>query len=264
MKQIIITGGDGFIGKRVCERLKQNKDYNLIILKEEEFDIRKPESFENLTCDYFIHMAALIRNEHPQKMMDVNVKGTFNVLEFCKRVGAKLIFTSSCGVYGNSHSPIKEDSPLAPVNYNGLTKLLGEQLCNYYSINHNVCSIILRIFNPYGPGQREGFLITDIIKQLKNEKIILKSPYPKRDYVHIDDVAEAIEKSLQVNISEIFNIGTGIGTSVKELVKMITDKPVIFENETLIEDDIHADISKAEISLNWKPKIQLNEGLQRI
>jgi len=264
MEKVIITGGKGFLGKRLNELLKG--DYDILIFdKQNGRDVTKMEDFENLDADYVIHLAALTRSQDEEDMFNVNVKGTFNVLKFCKNVKAKLIFASSSAVYGNAESPIKEDNNLNIISFYGLTKSLGEELCRFYNQNYNIPITILRVFNLYGPGQQKGFVIPDIIHQLENEKIILRNSYSKRDFIYIDDVVESVKKSMKMNSFEIINIGTGKSHSIKEVVERIGGgERIVCSQETGKADDIYADISKEKRILNWQPRVSLDEGLKRV
>jgi UDP-glucose 4-epimerase len=267
MKSIIITGSSGFIGKNLKELLE--RDYKIIEFdKGNNKDITKIEDFENLNADYVVHLAALMRKETPQEMLNVNVLGTLNVLEFCRKTGAKLIFISSSVVYGNVKGEIKEDYPLKPESFYGLTKLIGEEICKFYNKNFNVLTIILRFFNAYGKGQRDA-LIPEIISQLSEEKIVLRNPYPKKDFVYVEDIVEAINKSLNLNSFEIINIGTGKSYSVREIAETLVklngkDKKIEFLDDTKIDIDSRAIFSKAEEILKWQPTISLEEGLKKI
>ncbi|MBT3394990.1 NAD(P)-dependent oxidoreductase [archaeon] len=263
VKKILITGSEGFVGSRLIEKFENKYDLTLFDKKFNR-DITNPESFKGLDVDYVIHLAAITRSDNLFEMFDVNVNGTFNVLEFCKNSGANLIFASSSAVYGNIESPITETSNLNPSSYYAITKKLGEELCKFYYDNFSVNNTILRIFNPYGPNQTEGFLIPDILSQLGESEINLGNPYQKRDYIYIDDLVDAIDKSLDLNKFNIINIGTGTSYCVKELVKKITDKKVNFSDLSMVESDIYADISKAKKLLSWVPKVSLEEGIKYI
>ncbi len=261
MKKILITGSEGFVGNRLVEKL--GNKYNLELFdKNFNKDIINPKIFENLNADFVIHLAAITKSNDLSNMFNVNVNGTLNVLEFCKTSGAKLIFASSSAVYGDIDSPIKENSNLKPSSYYAMTKKLGEEMCRFYYDKFSVDSTILRIFNPYGPNQTDGFLISDILSQLDKSEIDLGNPRPKRDYIYIDDLVDAIDKSLDLKDFNIINIGTGISYSVKELANQITDKKINFNDNSLVKSDIYADISKAKKLLSWVPKVSLKEGIK--
>jgi nucleoside-diphosphate-sugar epimerase len=262
MKKILLTGSSGFIGKNLENVLSKN--YEVISFdRQEGKDITRKEDYLGINADYVIHLAALIKSSNLDELFNVNVKGMLNVLEFCKQSGAKLIFISSAAVYGDAQSPIKENSCFNPLSSYGLTKMMGEELCEYYHKNFGLDITTLRIFNPYGPGQPEGLLISDIISQLDNERVVLKNPGSKRDYIYIDDVVNSIVQSLNLDSFNVINIGYGKSYSVEELGKMITDKSISFRDNSINKSNIYADITKAKKLLNWKPKVSLEDGLKR-
>ncbi|MFH1607961.1 MAG: sugar phosphate nucleotidyltransferase [archaeon] len=263
--RIIVTGSSGFLGKRLVEEL--GRKYEIITFdKDEGKNIENMSDFDGLFADKIIHLAALTKNDNELEMFNVNVNGTLNVLEYCKKTGNGLVFVSSASVYGDSDSQIREDTPVNPKSFYGLTKAIAEKLCEHYNKKFGVNVIILRLFNPYGKGQQKGFLIPDIISQLENESINLGNPYPKRDLVYVDDVIDAIKKSIAKNSFEIFNVGSGESHSVMELVEKIVKgtKQVNFSDNNFINSNSYADINKAREFLGWEPKVSLDEGLMRI
>lgn len=262
MKKIILTGGSGFIGQVVYKLLK--KEYEIITLNlSSDQDITNPKTFEKLEADYVIHLAGSPK-ENGDAIIKANVIGTKNVLDFCKRTDAKMIYSSTCGVYAPSEKPMNENSELKLGSINAISKRAGELLCKHYSEAGLKNIVILRLFNVYGPGQKEGFIIPDIMKQIRNEKIFLKNPYPKRDLIYVDDVAEAIKKSLGVSGTHIVNIGSGESYSVEEIAKkIIQGKEIVFSNKIQINDNFCADITKAKQFLGWQPKTKLDEGLKK-
>jgi len=265
-KNILITGSDGFIGKRLVAKLRNDEPHYSILSydKSQGYDILNKDQLSGFNSDIVIHLAAIIRTNDLNEMYGVNIQGTLNVLEHCKKIGARIIFASSAAVYGNLRPPIREDSEFQPISHYGFTKLMGEQMCRYYSFNHGIKSLILRIFNPYGPSQKPGFLIPDILSKLNDKEIVLGNPHPKRDFIYLDDVVEAIIKSIDSEAEGTINIGTGKSYSVEEIAKMITDKKVRFSDLKKIDSDIRADITLAKRLLNWEPKIDLQEGVKRL
>ena len=263
MERVIITGADGFIGKRLTAPLKDN--YEIIFFdKTNGKDITQKNHFEGVEGNYVIHLAGLTKNASENEFFKVNVEGTLNVLEFCRKNKAKIVFPSSAAVYGNAKYKISEDQPANPGSFYGVTKLMCENLCRFYNNKYHIPITILRIFNAYGPGQQTGLLIPDIVSQLENDKITLGNSFPKRDFVYVDDIARAIVKSLDLDGFEIINIGTGEYYSVKEIADMITDRDIEYSDKTEIEDCVYSDISKAKKILNWIPEVSLKEGIRRI
>jgi GDP-4-dehydro-6-deoxy-D-mannose reductase len=277
MSKILITGSTGFVGKNLLPKLI-NLGYDVIQLSSKDGDIAKQETWINLPqTEIVIHLAS--KTSVPESWtksydyINCNLMGTVNALNYCKQHNSKLIFISSY-LYGNPDQlPIDENASLKPTNPYALSKLLSEQACEYYSKSENIKIVILRPFNIFGPGQSNNYLIQFIISQLETSNIIkVKDLIPKRDYIYIDDFTDAIVKSLTLNSNfNIFNIGSGQSYSVKEVIDIIqnllnTDASVESENERRKNEimDTIADISMANKTLNWSPKISFIEGIQNI
>lgn len=269
-KTILITGYKGFIGFHLTKFLK-DKGYKIIPLKQDIRDTIKIKDKINI----IIHLATLTKTNYSKKeMYDVNVKGTLNVLEFCKKNNIKFIFVSTASVFGNpKYLPIDENQKYNPNNIYAKTKIKGEELCKKYFKEYNLKCIILRLSNVYGKNQSKGFLIPDIIDGVKNnKKIILSSPKVRRDFIYINDVLEAFLKAIEYdkNFFDVFNIGYGSSYSIGEILDIISNlanKKVNVEYSGLRENEImntFFDISHAKSKLNWFPKIGLKEGINNL
>ncbi|MCG2691534.1 SDR family oxidoreductase, partial [Microgenomates group bacterium] len=155
MKQVLVTGSSGFIGKKLIERLKKAGVEVVEFSRNQGKNVIKEEDFKDLeTVDTVFHLAAVSGykdcSENTNLAYEVNVKGTVNVLEYCRRVGAKLIFPSTY-VYDQPYEELKtETSACKPTTHYSFTKWLGEELCGYYSRVFQVNSLILRTANVYG------------------------------------------------------------------------------------------------------------------
>ncbi len=271
MSRILITGSKGFIGEKLKKFLL---DSNYEILEYIE-DIRKPINFDG-NFDVVIHLAAktsvVDSLNNPLETMEINVLGTLNVLEFSKSKKAKVIFISTAGIYDLSSKPVGEEFPISPKNPYVQSKYLGEELCRIYSKTYNICCTVLRLFNVYGYPCKDNRITQDIMNGLLNDKQVeLSSPNNVRDYVHLDDVLEAIKLSIIYNPEKnfnIFNIGSGVGTSVKVLVNVFSiayGKEVNVKYTDFRKSEVGisiADITKAEEILGWRPKISLIEGVK--
>ena len=276
--RILVTGSSGFVGSHLVKRLK-GLGIDVICLDiKDGFDVtvwKQVQSIERF--DILFHLAAKSyvpdSYTYPRDFYHSNIIGTLNALELCRIHKAKMVFVSSY-VYGiPKYLPIDEEHPTAAFNPYAQTKIIGEQLCQGYNRDFGVPVVILRPFNIYGKGQNEDFLIPTIIKQAKTGRILLKDPCPKRDIVYIDDVIDLFIKAMEYNQTgcEIFNIGTGLSYSVRELTEMIID---LFGNNIEVEFkgqkrksevmETKADISKAKKLLGWTPRVTIREGLQRL
>ena len=285
-KRILVTGSSGFVGKNLVEELKR-QDADVLTLTDHDgrrIDIRDQQRVEaiinkirNIDIDIVYHLAAItsvpFSFENPGETYDVNVLGTLNILELCRSCNADKIVFASSYVYGQpQYLPIDEKHPLQPTNPYARSKILGEELCRAYNTDFGVKCIILRPFNIYGVGQSKNFLIPSIIAQLRYGKIELKDPEPKRDFIYISDVIDAYIKAGEFNGDfDVFNIGYGKSYSVKEIVDKIIylygkDVKVKYSGERRKNEimDTIADIKKAKEKLDWKPSVEIDNGLSNI
>ena len=272
--KIIVTGSSGFIGKNLMEEFK-NEAYELYGFSSKDGDICDQQTWEKMPkVDVIIHLAAKTfvpdSWEEDKSFIDINSLALLNAIKYCKKNNSRLIFLSSY-IYGNSLIPLKEDSDISPSNPYALSKLLAEEICKFYKKTSKLDVIILRPFNVYGPYQNELFLIPKLIKQISdNKKIVVFDTLPKRDYIYIVDLINAIKKSiLYRGESYIFNIGTGKSYSVLEVINTLqkickTNLPIETinkERKMEIEDSI-ADIDLAKRELLWYPKYSLEKAMK--
>lgn len=276
-RKVLITGSQGFIGQALLAKLSE-KNINIVTLGKDE-DITKWDCVKHIgDIDIVCHLAAVKNVPHsfkePKDTYHVNLMGTLNMLEVCRRYDAKMIFPSTAYVYGRpEYLPIDEKHPVNPSNPYARSKLLGEELCRAYNEDYGVKCIILRLFNIYGKNMDSASLIMEITRQmLRNKKIIVEDFTPKRDFVFVGDVANAFLRSMMYDASyEVFNIGCGGSHSVREIAtKLIEIYGEDIKIETLNrkrEDEIlelRANIDKAQKELGWSPKYDINEGLSEV
>lgn len=300
-KKILITGGAGFIGSAIVKRLQEaghaiyivdnlsfgSRDF--VDLPDTHFfnsDIRNREELFEILHDVkpsiVLHLAAIhfipYCNQHPFEASEINILGTMNVLDAVEACGTveSLMFASTAAVYPIIDEPIKEDSPLKPLDIYGITKLAGERICHEFHLRSRIPTMICRFFNAFGPNETNPHLIPEIEQQLKSGKrtIHLGNLEPKRDFIHTSDMANAIELLLMKFQSgfDIFNLGRGIEYSVKEVV-------AAFESElgeaVRIETDpnrvrkvermhLLANIDKLSSFTGWQPAISLEEGIRTL
>ena len=292
-----VTGGAGFVGNNIT-RLLVSKGYSVVVIdnlhtgKKEnlegvlekiefyQIDIRNYNEMEKIlkNVDGIFHQAALtIVNESFEKTkeyFDVNVKGTENIFKIAEKFKKKVVYASSSSIYGDSKQiPIKENSDRNPINPYGQTKLEDEFLAEKYA-NRGLDVIGLRYFNIFGKGQTGSYagVITQFMRKLNELKrpIIFGNGLQIRDFIHVSDIAEAnLSAMLSKTNSGFFNIGTGVGTEIINLAKIMIK---IFDSkfEPIFQDSLKGDvkISQADIILtkkmiNWESKIELEEGLRK-
>lgn len=231
--------------------------------------------------DAVVHAAALIDVEEsiekPLLYLDNNALGTATVAKACVDAGVKrLIYISSAAVYGDPIKlPIDEDHPTRPLSPYGLSKLIGEQVVDLFSRVYGLEYVVLRLFNVYGPGQTSAYagVITRFVARVKANlpPIIYGDGEQTRDFVNVRDVCGAVELALVTDhVNEIYNIGSGAATRIKDLAKLVT-KLAGVEGEPIYAaprpGDIRhscADISKARIYLGFTPRVSLEEGLKEL
>lgn len=278
--KILITGARGFIGDFLVnlldlKRFKLNAFLNSSTLNLCNWDLvsKTPKS------DLIIHLAA--KNFVPDSFLNPldfynnNISSTLNILEKARKDNSRLIFFSTY-VYGiPEYLPVDEKHQSNPLNPYTQSKLICEQLCMAYNRDFGIPITIFRPFNVYGPGQNSSFFIPSIIKQINNDFIYLDDSRPKRDYIYVDDVISAIYKCIiNENLSDsfnIYNLGTGISTSVKDVAKLILEvsqskSKLIFSNKVRQGEvlETKADIKKIKKELKWNYKISLREGIEKI
>jgi len=274
MPKYLVTGSDGFIGKALVKRLLTQG------ISVESFDINKGDIaekdslniFKDAEINHVFHLAGKTfvpdSWKNPFDFYRTNILGTTNVLEFCREQKCSLTFVSSY-TYGNpDYLPIDEKHPIKSYNPYSNSKNLAEEVCNFYIKNFGIKTAIIRPFNVYGPTQSNRFLIPEIIQKAFNDELIeVMDLKPKRDFIFIDDLIEAL--LLSVNNTGIYNIGSGYSVSVEEIIKIVLEKAVIkkaYQSKNISRENeifnVVADISKAKKELNWMPKTTFEEGIE--
>lgn len=276
--KILITGSQGFIGSNLVKKMDslgieilQFDKYNGVDITNWKEVMRTPK------FNILIHLAARSyipdSRVNPRDYYTTNILGTLNSLELCRMHSARIIFNSSY-LYGDPiYLPIDENHPISTLNPYSHSKMIGEQLCESYNKEFGVPVVILRLFNIYGIAQSSKFLIPSIMSQVKSGIVELENPFPRRDFVYIDDLIEVYIKLIERSdfVYEIFNIGSGSNYSVDEIASIINslhnNKLKIIYRSIIRDKEIHetlADISKVKKMLNWSPKTTLYKGLQKI
>lgn len=297
MTTILVTGAAGFAGYTLSAKLASRgfrvlgldnlsfgknlhrRDKRIVNIRMDILDNKKlREVMRKYSPEAVVHLAALhfipYCNAHPQETLRVNVEGTQSLLEACRESSIKKVLSAStAAVYGQNGSKNRETDTLGPIDIYGHAKFFCEHLLRQYALESGIVGINMRFFNIYGPYENHPHLIPRVMEQyaLKNTSIDLGNLSPRRDYVHVDDVADAVitlmEKAV---VSDDFNIGTGQEFSVVEVVEMlnrIAGRKVKIRSlakfrRKVDREHLVADISKIYKIVGWKPKVDMVSGLR--
>lgn len=305
--KLVLIGGAGLIGSHTTDRLLQEDVKEIVIydnfvrgseenlenaLKDPRVkiydiggDITHPDILASALTgvDGVFHFAALWLlqcHEYPRSAFEVNIKGTFNVMEACVAQGVKrLVSSSSASVYGDAlHEPMAEDHPYNNKNFYGATKIAGEAMLRAFHHRYGLNYVGLRYMNVYGPRQDyHGAYIAVIMKMLdaidKGEApTILGDGSEAFDFVAVEDCGLANVCAMKADtVDENYNVGTGSRTSLKELAQYLIEltgceqeiqyKPR--SQATLVRNRI-GDPTKAKNEIGFDAQIELQEGLKRL
>jgi nucleoside-diphosphate-sugar epimerase len=273
--RIAISGGDGFIGSYLIERFKKQNVTFIKLSRSNGIDLANNESIEKIPpFDLMIHLAAhsFVPNSYinPLQFYNNNINSTLNALELCRKFGAGIVFMSSY-VYGQpQYLPIDETHPISSLNPYAESKIVCERLIQAYHRDFGVPGVIFRPFNIYGKGQNPSFLIPFIIEQAKTGNVVLKDSRPRRDFIHVEDIVNAIEIVAKQELRDvnIYNLGSGQSHSIFDIldaIKAASDRQIMVNfteerrpNEVL---DTISSIERAKMDLNWSPGISLAQGI---
>lgn len=292
MKNILVTGGAGFIGKHLCRRLLE-EGYNVKCLdnfyrfKEDkieelkgkekfeliEVDIRERDGIEPHfeDADHIIHLAAQSdvagSFENKDFSFETNVKGTWNVLRCAEESNVdKFLFASSREVYGDTEGKVSEDTDFDPKNFYGTSKVSGELYLDQFEEYSDLETYALRLANVYGPGDKNRVIPIFLERAEKNKDIELYGGEQVLDFVWIEDVTEVFIRILEDgNEHRKINIGSGEGKSVRELAYLI--KELTGSESEIVEKEERGFDTQKFISDNRRMNLQttsLREGLKEL
>lgn len=276
-KRVAVTGASGFIGHHLVQRLHAAGVEVLELSRSRGFDVCHDEiPLEGV--DRVFHLAGLTGVprawEQPLDFFETNAFGTMRVLDQCRRSGCAITFLSAY-VYGlPQHLPIAEDHPVTANNPYAFSKRVAEEVCGFFVQYYDVSCVTLRLFNTYGPGQSPDFLVPFIVTQILDRgrpAVEVKDLAPKRDYIYIDDVIDAILAASSAPSGSVFNIGSGLAYSVEQIIQAAmaaagVEKPYRSTEQRRRNeiDSVVADISALRAAVGWEPRISLETGLRRL
>mgnify|MGYP000459830005 CR=1 FL=1 len=290
--KIIVTGGCGFIGSNLVERLVKD-GYSVVVfdnlhtgnlenikgLDVEFFN----ESYSKLTdlvpeADVVFHLgipsSSPMYKENP-RLVGEAINDAIEIFEYAKKTGCKVVYASSSSIYNGNKIPYREDMPIYVTDFYTECRYAIERLAKLYNILYGVKSVGLRFFSIYGPKERYKGKYANIVSQFlwamqrDEPPIIFGDGTQTRDFTHVYDVVDALILAWKKDFEcEIFNVGTGVAYSFNEVVELINKilgkniKPIYKPNP--IKNYVYhtlADTTKAEKMLGFKAKISLEEGL---
>jgi dTDP-glucose 4,6-dehydratase len=297
-KNVVCLGGAGFIGSHLSNYL--SKENNVLVLdnllsgKKEylnskvlfkKFDvrygtIRLSKLLKDFKTDYVFHLVACPfipdSYENPEEFVDINIKGTLNVLKACQEAKVKKILVySSSEVYGGSGGvAINEDFPVYSRSTYATTKLAADRLCYNFFKEHLSPVIILRQFNCYGDNWTQPYVIPEIIQQLTKSNVLrLGNIFARRDFLYVEDSVELFSGLIEKGVcGETYNLGSGQTYSIKEIATLLCkiirgeEPKFLIEKKRLRPDDVQlllSDNSKVYKVIKGRPFTSLEEGLQK-
>lgn len=293
-RTFLITGGAGFIGTNLAIKLVADGARVIVVddlsagnaerlpaeVDFKELDIRDTKSLSEAVqgVDVIVHLAALPRVQasidDPIGTHDVNINGTLSVLEAARAANVKrVVFAASSSAYGNQEQlPLSLDLLPEPLSPYALHKYVGEEMLKVWSRVYDLETVSLRFFNVYGPhldpNGPYALVIGKFLQMAQEGKplTITGDGEQTRDFTHVDDVNEAIIKAAtldSVGNGEVLNIGAGKQTSINELAKLIGGE-IEYIEPRLEPKHTQADITKTRMLLDWEPRIQLVDGIQKL
>jgi UDP-glucose 4-epimerase len=294
----LVTGGAGFIGSHLCERLlslghevvvvddlSNGRRKNLHglenhgVLTFHQIDIREQAQLEPCfsEVDWVFHLAGLAdivpSIETPGPYFTVNVEGTFNVLECARAAGAKrFVYAASSSSYGiPALYPTPESASIQPQYPYALTKFMGEELVLHWAQTYKLPALSLRLFNVYGPRSRTSGTYGAVFGVFLAQKIhgkpftVVGDGTQTRDFTYVSDVAAAFVLAAESELSgEAMNVGSGNHYSVNRLVELLGGDVLYIPKRPGEPDCTFADTSKIRKLLGWQPRVSFEEGVARM
>ena len=291
----IVTGGAGFIGSHIVEKLKQ-LDHMVVVIDNEysdndnfhwrkdtlnvNIDITDYKGLKNAFtgADYVFHLAAEARIgpaiENPLNALNINTMGTCNVLQCAREVGAKkVLYSSTSSGYGLNEAPNIETQPDDCLNPYSVSKIAGEKLCKMYTDLYGLNTIIFRYFNVFGeraPRKGQYAPVTGIFLRQKaagEPLTIVGDGEQRRDYIYVKDVANANVMAAISNpdddaYGQVYNVGSGKNYSVNEIASFISDDTINIPPRIGEARNSLANIDKIKKTFAWKPEVDVEQWIK--
>jgi len=299
-KRVLVTGGAGFVGSNLASRLVDIGAHVVVLdnfftgYKENlaglpvelvEGDVEDPLLVRRLvsSVEYVFHLAVrniIVSTKEPVKDFTTNVGGTINVLEAClaeKSRIKRLVYTSSVSVYGNArYLPVNEDDPKIILNPYAAGKLSAENYCMAYFETYGLPVSIVRYSNVYGPNQRPENPYCGVISKFISNALagtplrIYGDGEQTRDFTYVDDAVEATTRAALVSPGLVFNVGSGVETSINTLARLIIEETRSQSEIQYVDkrdiDDVRRRVVNIELArhfLRWSPMVSLRDGIRR-
>ncbi len=292
MSTYLITGGAGFIGTNLSERLVRD-GHNVVVVdnlssgvnperlpKEVIFhkiDVCDTEALTSVMkgVDIVVHLAALPRVqfsiEHPFETQEANVGGTLSVLEAMRTAGVKrVVYAASSSAYGDQEVlPLVESLPAQPKSPYGLQKYVGELMMKLWHELHGLETVSLRFFNVYGPHLDPNGAYALVIGRFLKQRMdglpmtITGTGEQTRDFTHVSDIVDGIVRasvSEFVGKGEVFNLGAGRNVSINRIAELIGG-PIEYVPPRIEPMHTCADNTAIRVALGWEPTITIEEGI---
>ena len=296
MKNVLITGGAGFIGRHLVDHLTGRGDVAVTVIDNESLGDRRHLDLEAVRFiagdlrdrdalrdalkgqDAVVHLAADTRVmdsiENPAHNFDNNVVGTFNLLELCRELGVGRVVAASTGgaILGEVPPPVHEDMAPQPTSPYGASKLMMEGYLSAYSSSFGVSGCALRFSNIYGPRSfHKGSVVAHFYKQLIGGRplVVYGDGSQTRDFLFVGDLVEAIRAAIESDAEGAYQLGSGRPTSVNELLELmreVTGRDFEVAYEDFRAGELRAtwcQVDKAREGFGFDPATPLREGLRQ-